>query len=45
MRTILFKEKRADTGEWIEGNFIYDAIGQPRITTWSGNIENIGNSD
>ena len=31
MRTILFKAKRADNAEWVEGSLVFDAIGQPRI--------------
>lgn len=33
MREILFRGKRADNKEWVEGSFVHDAIGQPRITT------------
>ena len=33
MRKILFKAKRVDNGEWIEGGYCLDAIGHPRITT------------
>ncbi len=31
MREILFKAKRVDNGEWIEGQFVLDAIDTPRI--------------
>ena len=31
MREILFKAKKADNGEWVEGSLVFDAIGQPRI--------------
>ncbi len=32
MREILFRGKRTDNGEWVEGGFTLDAIDNPRIT-------------
>jgi len=33
MREILFRGKRIDNGQWVEGGFTNDAIMLPRITT------------
>jgi uncharacterized phage protein (TIGR01671 family) len=40
-REILFKAKRADNGEWVFGQLVYDAIDMPRIAQKDSSLKGL----